>query len=200
MKIAITGHTSGIGKAIADLYEQKGHTVVGFSRSTGFDISNPVSRSKIVEASQDCDVFFNNAYHDFSQCELLFELWDTWKGLHKTIVNMSSSQTIRWIHTYELKYRSSKRALEDSSEFLWNKSQWPNVIVAAPTLTDTPRAAGRNASNKVDPMEFAELLIEMLEKTNFRVQVLKLNVTPIPGQAGFSPETMDQSWSYAKMK
>ena len=35
MKIAITGHTKGIGKAIADLYPN----VIGFSRSNGYDIS-----------------------------------------------------------------------------------------------------------------------------------------------------------------
>ena len=35
MKIAITGHTKGIGKAIADLYPN----VIGFSRSKGYDIS-----------------------------------------------------------------------------------------------------------------------------------------------------------------
>jgi short-subunit dehydrogenase len=34
-KIAIIGHTRGIGKAIADLYQKKNYTVVGLSSSNG---------------------------------------------------------------------------------------------------------------------------------------------------------------------
>ena len=39
-KIAITGHTKGIGKAIADLYSKKNYEVIGLSRSNGYDMSS----------------------------------------------------------------------------------------------------------------------------------------------------------------
>ena len=192
MKIAITGHTVGIGKSIANAYINDGHTVIGFSTSTGYDISEPEDRARIVAESSDCDVFFNNAYHDFAQCDLLFDLWTSWQGQHKKIVNISSSQSMRWLHNFrDIKYRSAKRALEDSSEFLWNKSSWPAIVVAAPTMTDTPRVAFRDDANKVDPDQFAALLKQTLDITEFRVQVLKLAVEPIPGQVGFSPESLN---------
>ena len=35
MKIAITGHTSGIGKAISDIQTLKGAEIKGYSRSNG---------------------------------------------------------------------------------------------------------------------------------------------------------------------
>ena len=35
----ITGSTKGIGKAIADIYKNKKYTVVGLSRSNGYDLS-----------------------------------------------------------------------------------------------------------------------------------------------------------------
>ena len=38
MKIAITGHTKGIGKACFDLFNTD-NNCIGFSRSNGFDIS-----------------------------------------------------------------------------------------------------------------------------------------------------------------
>ena len=41
MKIAITGHTKGIGKALYDNLSQQ-HEVEGYSRSNGFDISNNI--------------------------------------------------------------------------------------------------------------------------------------------------------------
>ena len=38
MKIAITGHTNGIGQALAREYQQRGHEVMGLSRRTGQNI------------------------------------------------------------------------------------------------------------------------------------------------------------------
>lgn len=89
MKIAITGHTKGIGKAIADLYFTD--EVVGFSRSNGYDISNPEDIKKIISNSTDCDIFVNNAYFDFAQCDLLEGIYSQWKNdSSKTIVNIIS--------------------------------------------------------------------------------------------------------------
>ena len=38
MKIAITGHSAGIGQALSKVYESKGHEVVGLSRRNGNNI------------------------------------------------------------------------------------------------------------------------------------------------------------------
>jgi len=89
MKIAITGHTKGIGKAIADLYYTD--EVVGFSRSNGYDIVHPGNVARIIAESAECDIFVNNAYHDFVQCDLLDGIYDLWKNdPTKTIVNIIS--------------------------------------------------------------------------------------------------------------
>lgn len=87
MKISITGHTRGIGKAIAELYPD----VLGFSRSNGYDISDPASVQKIITESAHCDVFVNNAYHNFTQCDLLEGMFKLWQNdPSKTIVNIIS--------------------------------------------------------------------------------------------------------------
>lgn len=89
MKVSITGHTDGIGKAIADLYPDH----LGFSRSNGYDISRPEDIDQIIEitTAMDCDVFVNNAYHNFAQCELLDGIFSHWKdNPDKTIVNVIS--------------------------------------------------------------------------------------------------------------
>ena len=49
MKVAITGHTQGIGKAIAELYPDH----IGFSRSNGYDITDENVISKILEEISD---------------------------------------------------------------------------------------------------------------------------------------------------
>ncbi len=89
MKIAVTGHTKGIGRAIADLYFTD--QIMGFSRSNGYDISIPKNITRIIEESTSCDVFINNAYYDFAQCDLLEGMFNQWKAdPSKTIVNIIS--------------------------------------------------------------------------------------------------------------
>jgi hypothetical protein len=95
MKIAVTGHTSGIGKSLFDHFVEQRHYCIGFSRSTGHDISNVNNRHQILEFSRDCDIFINNAYKNFdnSQFLLLKEKYNDWIGKEKIILNISSRIT-----------------------------------------------------------------------------------------------------------
>ena len=89
MKIAITGHSKGIGKACYDLLS-KDHDVIGFSRTNGFNIKDP---KKIISASIGCDVFINNAYRMNTDDQLnLFNLFfEQWKdNPYKIIINIGS--------------------------------------------------------------------------------------------------------------
>ena len=40
MKIAITGHTAGIGRSLATSYHSRGHEIVGLSKRNGDNIRN----------------------------------------------------------------------------------------------------------------------------------------------------------------
>jgi NAD(P)-dependent dehydrogenase (short-subunit alcohol dehydrogenase family) len=184
MKIAITGHTYGIGKELSTKFFIEGWQVVGFSRSNGYDISKPEDRARIIEQSQDCDFFINNAYSTYAQCELLFELWQAWQGKQKRIINMSSSIVGRWQNDFrDIKYRNAKVALEDACDFLTNKSEWPNVMVVRPCLTDTPTSKPNTKPNKVDPGDFADYFYNSIDKDLlFRVQSFGLAVK---GYRGF---------------
>lgn len=89
MKIAITGHTRGIGKAIAGLYYSD--EVVGFSRSNGYDLSISSTVDNIIDASVNCDVFVNNAYYETAQVDLFKKILNYWSNdPYKTIVNINS--------------------------------------------------------------------------------------------------------------
>ena len=90
MKISITGHSKGIGLALYTLLSNT-HTVKGFSRSNGFDISIVSNIDAIVDLSKDSDVFINNAYHDLSQTTIFEKLLALWySDPTKTIVNINS--------------------------------------------------------------------------------------------------------------
>ena len=112
MKVAITGHTKGIGKAIAELYYTD--EVVGFSRSNGYDISDISSIDSIVNASLNCDVFVNNAYYGTAQVDIFEKLLAHWNNdPTKTIVNINS-RTI-YNGPNQRQYTTDKKLLKSSA-------------------------------------------------------------------------------------
>jgi len=75
MKIAITGHTSGLGLSIYNHFKQKPDCVVtGISRATGFDLTTDADAVVELVKTNKYDYFFNNAYVDDVQSKLLREL------------------------------------------------------------------------------------------------------------------------------
>jgi hypothetical protein len=74
-KIVITGHTTGLGKAIYDKFtEVSCRKIVGLSRSNGYDIDKDFD--KVVEEATGAEIFINNAYRDKQQLKLLHALKD----------------------------------------------------------------------------------------------------------------------------
>jgi hypothetical protein len=117
MKIAITGHTAGIGKK---LYERLHPDAIGFSLSTGYDIINTNDRKRIIVESKDCNVFINNAPASFGQTLLFLELFQEWKNdPTKTIINVGSRiAEIKMLPTNRqdlLKYQAEKLILKEMS-------------------------------------------------------------------------------------
>jgi hypothetical protein len=93
MRYAITGHTDGIGKALAKSVENS----IGFSRSNGYDLTNPSDRKRIINESSESDVFINNACDKFGQSELLLEYWHAYRNEPKTIINVGSVIAELWV-------------------------------------------------------------------------------------------------------
>lgn len=119
MKFALTGHTQGLGRALANAIELSGHSYIGFSRSNGFDLQKPSTIARILEQAQDSDVFINNAFHEWAQIDLLYALFESWQDKNRVIVNISSNSgdgTKNYIH----KYAVIKYALDKASAQLNN--------------------------------------------------------------------------------
>ena len=139
MKISITGHTSGIGKALFGYFKQE-HECVGFSKSTGHNITDATNRASIISASIDCDIFVNNAYsnYDDSQLFLLQGIYNAWKDQDKIIINISSRITDFPINEKEapVAYYTTK-GRQDS--FCLGKRSFPQIINLKLGMTDTPR-------------------------------------------------------------
>jgi NAD(P)-dependent dehydrogenase (short-subunit alcohol dehydrogenase family) len=137
MKIAITGHTAGIGKAFAEQLAQRGHSIVGISRRGGDNIRRVAHTASLIEP---CDLFINNAQAGYAQTELLYEVWTRWQGKERYIWNISTMMTEQPINSRPdgqndltmSQYRNQKLALEDATRQLRFKNSWPQISIIRP--------------------------------------------------------------------
>ena len=139
MKIAITGHSAGIGQALNKVYQSQGHEVVGLSKRHGHNIKNI---PKIVAHIESCDMFINNAQAGFAQTELLFEMYKLWKGqAGKHIVNISTIMTTQPVSPLPgidmIAYRNQKIALEEAHRQLQYLQDWPKLTLVRPGAVAT---------------------------------------------------------------
>ncbi len=167
MKIAITGHTKGIGKACAELYEREGHEIIGLSRSNGFDISNVnMCAMKIVP----CDMFINNAYLGTYQSQLFEIICNQWRSQYKTIVNIGSRAKYDHNRTGSI-YSQDKVHLHRTSEYVAYNQGADNkkvrVININPGWVDTDMAnlnlAPDSTKPPADKMMTAEYIADMVK-------------------------------------
>ena len=142
MKIAITGHTSGIGKYLFNELSKE-HDVIGYSRTNMFDISDMDDRMKILMdvMEQDPDIFINNAFSSVNvhaQTEIFKGLFNAWeRNENKTIINIGTKGTLD--KESERPYITSKTILRDLHlEKLVKVGRKCKLIHVSPSYTDTP--------------------------------------------------------------
>lgn len=139
-KIAISGHSKGLGFEFHKRYTEMGYVVSGFSRSNGYDLRDWSSMQKMITEIQHYDIFISIAKPDFVQTTILYELWKVWKNQHKTIINIGSGITYFPVCPKNLfddpamdAYRTAKISLNEASAQLSYKSSWPKIILANPS-------------------------------------------------------------------
>ena len=163
-KVSITGHTKGIGLAIANYFLNNGYLVTGFSKSNGYDITNTSIRQQIVKESNNAVIFVNNAYNNFdsSQLEMLEDIYKDWEGQDKIIINISSRFT-----NGDNDYSQSKKKLDQFCEQkIYNRL--PYLINLKPGLTKTLRVESIEG-NKMDVNDVVNVLDYILShKKNIR--------------------------------
>lgn len=186
MKVAITGHSQGIGKALADVFQTNGHTVLGFSRSNGFDISKSASRISIINESRDVDIFINNAYHPIGQLELLKEIIEQWRYVDKIIINIGSKCIMYptenpnpLIEQYQIEYKNAKQQQEDIINDLL-PHRHPKLLNIVPGLVDAGLSKIYSADpNKINPTHLAQLIYSII---SLRDQLVVQQIILAPAQ------------------
>jgi putative NADH-flavin reductase len=176
MKVAITGHTQGIGKAIFDELAKRSHQVQGYSRSNNWDIASLEIRNKILEETSDFDVFINNAYCPVAQFELLKSLVARWHGSKKLIVNVGSKSIYADVVLDFMKeYVKDK---QQQQEFINSRRLQANPQILNLTLGLVDTQMSRNLlAEKLNVCDVASTLVNLIEiKDRIYVQDLMLDV------------------------
>ena len=132
MKVAITGHLSGLGK---ELYTQIPNSV-GFDIGSHHDIKNP---DPWIDALYECDVFINNAYAGFHQVNMLEKVFKKWMMEDKTIINISSTASeIKHINYQMGFYPIHKKALDEACMRLQHIEKNCRIVNVKIGWMDTP--------------------------------------------------------------
>ena len=150
MKICITGHTRGIGKATAELLAKDGHEIVGASMSTGVNVLRTTKTVNWI-LKEDPDVFVNNVYAPDSQVHILYKLYEQWQYKDKHIINLGSTSADSIMHFQEMgfnkdwtPYVSDKARLDFACQYLserYNEDHRCKVTNVAAGFVDTQAVA-----------------------------------------------------------
>lgn len=179
MKIAITGHTAGIGQALARCYTQRGHDIVGLSRRGGHNIRNV---PKIADLIEPCDMWINNAQAGFAQTELLFEMANRWQGTRKFIMVISTMMTqdpVSPLPGLDMDlYRIQKVALEQSVQQIRNRHIGIRLTIVRPG--DIATSSDKTVPPSADVNHWAETLVSIFELVKPDLVIPEISLGPTP--------------------
>lgn len=179
MKIAITGHTAGIGQALARCYSNRGHDIVGISRREGNNIRNIPRASELIEP---CDMWINNAQAGFAQTDLLFEMVRRWQGKKKSIMvisTMMAQQPISVLPGLDMDlYRVQKVALEEAVRQIRNQKTGVRLTIVRPGNIAT--SADKTVPPSADVNHWAETLVQIFEIAAPDLIIPDISLAPAP--------------------
>ena len=187
LKVAVTGHTKGIGNSIYNVFKSNGHDTVGYSKSSGFDITNEEIQNQILQECNDFDIFVNNAYAPKAQTMLLEKFIHQWKNTNKLIINLSSKLVFYPGKTNEF-FDIYMRDKKDQNNICAKQFyiDQPKILNVMPGLVDTemsniftaPKMTCSNVANYIydivkykDTISTQQIIIDMpgLDRSNVGV-------------------------------
>ena len=178
MKIAITGHTAGIGQALAKQYAARGHEIVGLSKRDGHNIR---VISKIADLIEPCDMFINNAQAAYAQTELLFEMAQRWQGTKKHIVVISTMMTqspVSSLPGLDMDaYRVQKIALEEAARQIRHRNIGVSITIVRPgNIATSPE---KTVPPAADVDHWAETLVNIFDLASPNLRIKDISLGPV---------------------
>jgi len=169
-RVAVTGHTSGIGKEIYEYCQFHGAEVRGYSRSNGFDLKEG-DGDVVINAllKFDPEILFNHAWYPRAQNKILKILHTQWAEKEKVIINTGSATCYYSIGASI--YEADKAELRDycitkATDYPFkNKCRLHNVSMG---WTNSKILKGvEDGEYYINPYEAALVLINLAQPQNY---------------------------------
>lgn len=176
MKIAIIGHTHGIGKELYNYYNiSNEHTVSGYSRSNGFNIEH--DQEKLIEEIKDTDLLIIVAHSGSAQEDLLVKL----NKIVPNIIIFGSAST-----TYShILYQKEKVCLEKTFDKLVTMVDSSNLLLLKPSFIENSKNVNRivsdftiNSTEIISAIDFW-LDNKNINKIEFKIQLTNKTITSL---------------------
>jgi NAD(P)-dependent dehydrogenase (short-subunit alcohol dehydrogenase family) len=186
MRTAVTGHSGGLGKVIADRLAKDGHEIVGFSLDNGYDLSTDEGFRKIVVEALDCDVFVNCAhdrkYHGVGQTAILVKLFYHWQDQEKHIITIGSDAPDHYSHAFvpfASRYRAAKSALDAACLEIQSLRKPCRVSMVRPGWLNSELAKQQEKDTgvKIDTLEYHEVADIVASIVNIGPEITIQSVT-----------------------
>lgn len=155
LQVCVTGHTSGLGKAIYNFYSQH-HRVIGVSTSNGYDLRDWSVMQKVVDITANYDLIFSNAKPDFFQTEFLYELAKS-NNFYSKVVSIGSMIINTDVGSnFDIGinlYKTQKLALQNAHKQITARcAEFKSVLIHPAHLYDTDGTVYRNIDDWVKIM------------------------------------------------
>lgn len=167
MKIAITGHTRGIGQAITQQLGASGHEIHGISKSNGYDLTFTEARDQAFDIINNSDVFINNCYPmlrsrshrvgSWAPIELLYRVHEAWRGQANKRIIVIGSLAIQQSYAGANPYQIHKQAINQVCIQLRSSFKFPMITTINPGDTKTERLR-KIVDSVLDPADIARLV------------------------------------------
>jgi len=154
----ITGHSSGIGKALYNTLNVKSN-VYGASRSNGYDIENLKSINDLIKEN-DINCVVNNAYSLYcGQSKLLLNLYDNFPDMK--VINVGSISAFRTdcIKISQILYASDKLHLKSTHDHLLRLGFNSKLLTLG--MVDTEYNKNKT-ENKLTVESVIDILVDMI--------------------------------------
>lgn len=147
MKCVVTGHTSGIGKALYEHFQSKGWEVIGMSRSNGYNIVT--NQQQIISEATGCDLFINCAYENTAQEELLIALHNK-VGRMIVVGSVAADWAEQWVTYGQNKLQLERKCKELANNILYLKLAFCENACWPITLNEQYVATFQDITNAVE--------------------------------------------------
>ena len=147
-KVIITGHTSGLGLHIYNYFINKeGYTVIGLSRSNGYDIEKDIEKVIEFVKNEKPDYFFNNVYYRTTQSTFIEQL------APYTIVITSGSVAADVKYAPINSYFNHKHIIDQTHKKIKKTNKLPMLLLKMGWLENNPEM-----NIGLDPIRYIEII------------------------------------------